>query len=65
MSVPESASADNVDATEGWDHDWDDDDWDEEVAVKPPAGLQARNVSADGLTSRPPRKDGWEMDWED
>lgn len=68
MGFPESAgSAATVDAAEGWDHDWDDDDdWDEETAVKSPAGHQVRNVSADGLTSRsPPKKNGWDNDWED
>lgn len=62
MGLPECASGANVGATESWDHDWDDDDdWD---AVKSPSGNQVRSVSANGLSSRSPKKDGWE-DWED
>lgn len=64
MGIPESASAADVNGSEGWDHDWDD-DWDEEIAVKSPSGNQVRSVSADGLTSRSPKRDGWELDWED
>ncbi|PIN21374.1 hypothetical protein CDL12_05919 [Handroanthus impetiginosus] len=64
MGLPESASGANVDATEGWDHNWDD-DWDDDSAVKSPGGHQVRTVSADGLTSRSSKKDGWENDWED
>ncbi|XP_051130545.1 uncharacterized protein LOC127251033 [Andrographis paniculata] len=65
MGLPEpSTSVTNVDAAEGWNHDWDDDDdWDEETAVKSPAVHHARNISVDGLISRPQKKDGWE--WED
>ncbi|KAL6574477.1 hypothetical protein OROMI_011762 [Orobanche minor] len=66
MGFPESASAVNADAaTEGWDHDWDDDDWEEDSVVKSRAGPQIRNVSVDGLTSRSSKKDGWEDDWDD
>ncbi|KAL7095110.1 hypothetical protein ACP275_10G003800 [Erythranthe tilingii] len=66
MGLPESASAANVDATEGWDHDWDDDDdWDEDNSVKSPIGNQVRIVSAEAPTARPSKKDGWEDDWED
>ncbi|KAG8377133.1 hypothetical protein BUALT_Bualt09G0136700 [Buddleja alternifolia] len=65
MGLPESASAVNVDVAEGWDHDWDDDDWDEDSAVKSPSGNGVRSVSADGLTSRSSKKDGWENNWDD
>lgn len=58
MSVPETAAV--VETAEGWDQDWDD-DWDEEKAVTSPG---ARNISANGLSSRTPSKDGWE-DWDD
>ncbi|KAH6776886.1 hypothetical protein C2S51_008198 [Perilla frutescens var. frutescens] len=65
MGIPESASAAaDGNGSEGWDHDWDD-DWDEEIAVKSPSGHQVRSVSADGLTSRSPKKEGWDNDWED
>ncbi|XP_057804399.1 uncharacterized protein LOC131019811 [Salvia miltiorrhiza] len=62
MGLPESTA--NVDGSEGWDHDWDD-DWDEDVEVKSPSGHQVRSVSADGLTSRSPKRDGWENGWDD
>ncbi|KAG1365622.1 hypothetical protein COCNU_12G006220 [Cocos nucifera] len=49
----------------GWDEGWDE-EWDEEEAVpqaseKHPTG----SVSANGLTSRSPRKDGWDVDWDE
>ncbi|KAL6568746.1 hypothetical protein OROHE_004430 [Orobanche hederae] len=60
MGLPESASAVNADAViEGWDHDWDDDDWEEDSIVKSSAGPQIRSVS------RSSKKDGWEDDWDD
>lgn len=62
MGLPESTA--NVDSSEGWDQDWDD-DWDEDVEVKSPSGHQVRSVSADGLTSRSPKRDGWENGWDD
>ncbi|KAF8397041.1 hypothetical protein HHK36_018679 [Tetracentron sinense] len=61
MGFPESVSANNVDTANGWDEGWDD-DWDEENAVKSPGGYHVGNVSANGLTSRPSNKDGWEND---
>lgn len=64
MGMPESASAANVVAVDGWDQDWDD-DWDEENAVKSPGGHTYGNISANGLTSRSSKKDGWENDWDD
>ncbi|KAG5585299.1 hypothetical protein H5410_045733 [Solanum commersonii] len=64
MGMPESASAANVVAADGWDQDWDD-DWDEENAVKSPGGHTYGNISANGLTSRSSKKDGWENDWDD
>ncbi|XP_060202660.1 uncharacterized protein LOC132631076 [Lycium barbarum] len=64
MGMPESASAANVVAADGWDQDWDD-DWDEENAVKSPGGHRYGNISANGLTSRSTKKDGWENDWDD
>lgn len=51
MGMPESASAANVVAADGWDQGWDD-DWDEENAVKSPGGHTYGNISANGLTSR-------------
>ncbi|KAL3839943.1 hypothetical protein ACJIZ3_024534 [Penstemon smallii] len=66
MGLPESSSAVNVDAAEGWDHDWDDDDdWDEDNAVKSPGGHRVRNISGDGLTARSSKKDGLDNDWDD
>ncbi|KAF9595766.1 hypothetical protein IFM89_003508 [Coptis chinensis] len=62
MALPESASAVNVDAAEGWDEGWDE-DWDQERAVKSPGHVG--NLSANGLTSRSTNRDGWENDWDD
>ncbi|KAL1545388.1 hypothetical protein AAHA92_22123 [Salvia divinorum] len=62
MGLPESTA--NVDSSEGWDHDWDD-DWDEDVEVKSPSGHQVRSISADGLSSRSPKRDGWENGWDE
>lgn len=63
MALPESVSATNVEAAEGWDQDWDD-DWDDDVAVKSPA-TRTGSISANGLTSRSSNKDGWENSWDD
>lgn len=64
MASPETVSAANVETAEGWDQGWDD-DWDEENPVKSPvARLHTGNISANGLTSRPANRDGWE-DWDD
>ncbi|XP_074302939.1 uncharacterized protein LOC141637277 [Silene latifolia] len=57
MSMPESAA--DGDTADGWDEVWDD-DWDEEKAVKSPG----HSVSANGLTSRTLKRDGWE-EWDD
>jgi len=57
MSMPESAAV--AETADGWDQDWDD-DWDEEKAVTSPG---AKSISANGLTSRTPNKEGWE-DWD-
>ncbi|KAL2479354.1 hypothetical protein Adt_32320 [Abeliophyllum distichum] len=65
MGLPESTSAVNVETAEGWDQDWDDDDWDDDSAVKSPGGHNIRSISANGLTSRPSKKDGWDNDWDD
>ncbi|CAI9758836.1 unnamed protein product [Fraxinus pennsylvanica] len=65
MGLPESTSAVNVETAEGWDQDWDDDDWDEETAVKSPGGHNIRSISANGFTSRSSKKDGWDDDWDD
>ncbi|PSS23880.1 Dentin sialoprotein [Actinidia chinensis var. chinensis] len=64
MGLPESASAVNVDSTEGWDEVWDD-DWDEDKAVKSPGGRHIGSISANGLTARSSNRDGWERDWDD
>lgn len=48
----------------GWDESWDE-DWDEEEAASQPSEKHTGSVSANGLTSRSPIKDGWDMDWDD
>lgn len=63
MGLPESAAV-NVESAEGWDEDWDD-NWDEDNAVMSPGGRHIGSISANGLTSRSSKKDGWEGDWED
>lgn len=67
MGLPESAAAAavvNVDSTEGWDQGWDS-DWDDDKAVMSSGGNHVGSISANGLTSRSAKKDGWEVDWED
>lgn len=64
MGLPESAAAVNVNSTEGWDQGWDS-DWDDDKAVMSPGGNHVGSISANGLTSRSTKKDGWEVDWED
>lgn len=66
MGLPESAAAAavNVDSTEGWDQGWDS-DWDDDKAVMSPGGNHVGSISANGLSSRSAKKDGWEIDWED
>ncbi|KAK9159308.1 hypothetical protein Scep_005882 [Stephania cephalantha] len=64
MGLPGTGTATNVETADGWDEDWDD-DWDEERAVKSPGGQHSRSVSANGLTSRTPNKEGWENGWEE
>lgn len=50
---------------DGWDESWDE-DWDEEEAVPQPSAKHSTgSVSANGLSSRSPRKDGWDVDWDD
>ncbi|KAG1338149.1 hypothetical protein COCNU_04G004550 [Cocos nucifera] len=58
-AVVDSNTADGWD--EGWDEDWDE----EEAAPQPSEKHTTGSVSANGLTSRSPRKDGWDMDWDD
>lgn len=62
MALPQSVSAVNGDAEDGWEQGWDD-DWDDGEAVKSPGQL-AGNPSANGLTSRSSNRDGWENDWD-
>lgn len=62
MGLPESVSAMNMETAEGWDEGWDD-DWDENNAVKSPGASRIGSISANGLTSRSPNRDGWEHDW--
>ncbi|XP_058209338.1 uncharacterized protein LOC131322149 isoform X2 [Rhododendron vialii] len=64
MGVPESASAVNLEAAEGWDDGWDD-DWDEDKAVRSPGGRHVGSISSSGLTARSANKDGWGNDWDD
>ncbi|KAI3925111.1 hypothetical protein MKW98_009761 [Papaver atlanticum] len=59
-----SSSVVNVESADGWDNSWDD-DWDEGEAVRSPGRQQTGNLSANGLTSRPPSKDEWGNDWDD
>ncbi|RZC62971.1 hypothetical protein C5167_024720 [Papaver somniferum] len=59
-----SSSVVNVESADGWDNSWDD-DWDEGEAVRSPGRQQTGNLSANGLTSRPPGKDEWGNDWDD
>lgn len=58
-----SGEGTNIETAEGWDQGWDD-DWDEENAVKSPGQHRVGNISANGLTSRPANRDGWERDWD-
>lgn len=66
MGFPESAAAAavSVNSTEGWDQGWDS-DWDDDKAVMSPGGNHVGSISANGLSSRSAKKDGWEVDWED
>ncbi|XP_030456014.1 uncharacterized protein LOC115677094 isoform X2 [Syzygium oleosum] len=59
-----SGEGTNIETAEGWDQGWDD-NWDEENAVKSPGQHHVGNISANGLTSRPANRDGWERDWDD
>ncbi|XP_052175401.1 uncharacterized protein LOC127790147 [Diospyros lotus] len=63
MGMPESSSAVNLEAADGWDDGWDD-DWDDDKAVKSPGGRMA-SISVNGLTARSSNRDGWEKDWDD
>ncbi|WOH10890.1 hypothetical protein DCAR_0830367 [Daucus carota subsp. sativus] len=63
MGLPESAPV-SVNSTEGWDQGWDS-DWDDDKAAMSPGGNHVGSISANGLTSRSAKKDGWEVDWED
>ena len=63
MGQPDSASANNVETTEGWEQDWDG-DWDE-LKSKAAIGHQMVNGSANGLISRPPNRDDRENTWDD
>lgn len=64
MGLPDSFLANDLETAEGWDQGWDD-DWNEENAVKSLGGQHARNISANGLSSRSSNRDGWENDWDD
>lgn len=62
---PQSSSAVvDSNAADGWNEGWDG-DWDEEAVPQPSEKHHSGSVSANGLTPRNPRKDGWEMDWDD
>ncbi|URE08216.1 hypothetical protein MUK42_04654 [Musa troglodytarum] len=58
---PQSSSAADSTTVDGWD-EWDD-DWDEEAVTRPQK--HTTGVSSNGLTSRTPKKDGWDADWDD
>ncbi|XWS74510.1 hypothetical protein CRYUN_Cryun01aG0004100 [Craigia yunnanensis] len=60
MGQPDSPSANNVETTEGWEQDWD-----ELKYLKAAIGHQMANGSANGLTSRPPKRDGRQNTWDD
>ncbi|XP_057970744.1 uncharacterized protein LOC131159678 [Malania oleifera] len=64
MGLPESFSDANVETAEGWDQGWDD-DWDNDKAATSPRERHVGSISANGLASRSPNKDGWENDWDD
>ncbi|KAI7745094.1 hypothetical protein M8C21_017794 [Ambrosia artemisiifolia] len=66
MGPSESANAVDVETAEGWEHDWDDDDWDEDKAIRSPGGSnRAITISSNGLTSRATKKDDWDANWDD
>ncbi|XP_038988597.1 uncharacterized protein LOC103708905 [Phoenix dactylifera] len=58
-AVVDSNKADDWD--EGWDEEWDEEEAVPQASEKLPTG----SVSANGLTSRSPRKHGWDVDWDD
>lgn len=60
---PQSTVMIGSNAADGWD-DWDD-DWDDEAATRPAEKHTAASVSSNGLTSRTPKKDGWDSAWDD
>ncbi|XP_076931985.1 uncharacterized protein LOC143597350 [Bidens hawaiensis] len=66
MGPTESSNAVDVEIAEGWEQDWDDDDWDEDKAIRSPGGNNhSKTISSNGLTSRATKKDSWDADWDD
>ncbi|KAI4302457.1 hypothetical protein MLD38_038199 [Melastoma candidum] len=68
MGQTEVVSANDGEATEGWDEDWDD-NWDEIREVKPPGQKATGNGSANGMASKSAAafsdRKGWENNWKD
>ncbi|KAG6502457.1 uncharacterized protein LOC121983800 [Zingiber officinale] len=60
---PQSTVMIDSNAVDGWD-DWDD-NWDDEAATRPAEKHTSTSVSSNGLTSRTPKKDGWDSAWDD
>ncbi|XP_074572999.1 uncharacterized protein LOC141829437 [Curcuma longa] len=60
---PQSTVTMDSNAVDGWD-DWDD-NWDDEAATRPAEKHTSTSVSSNGLTSRTPKKDGWDSAWDD
>ncbi|WOK95492.1 hypothetical protein Cni_G04199 [Canna indica] len=61
---PQTSSAVDSPAEDGWNDDWDD-DWDDEAVTRPSEKYTSEGVSVNGLTSRTPKEDGWDSAWDD
>ncbi|KAG6537399.1 uncharacterized protein LOC122033945 [Zingiber officinale] len=60
---PQSSVTIISNAVDGWD-EWDD-DWDDEAVTKSAEKHPTTSVLSNDLTSRTPKKDGWDSAWED
>lgn len=58
MAQPDSPTANQMEAADGWDQGWDD-DWDDIETTKSPSASQHGNASLNGITSRSSDGDGW------
>lgn len=55
-----------METAEGWEQDWDDDNWDEHKVIRSPGGSShAKTISATGLSSQATKKDSWDADRDD